>query len=198
MQITSTFAAPRKVELAGQVLWVPPLSLSDLALVIEWLDCEVPGREDRAFPAPLSEHWDKVMSGDGVVTIAYASLRNQGFSWLQAANLMIAATPEERSLFVNAVLARRRGRHLESDGQDIAQLFWGPVVQSVCEKYQVSPHAVGQLTLDQFDLLTQDGCNDERPKGTGALTIEEVMDMWADSRARWAKAQEEGGNDATA
>lgn len=198
MQITSAFAAPRKVEIAGHTLWVPPLCINDLALIVEWLDCEVPGRGDREFPPSLSENWNRAISGDGVVTVAYSVLRHQGFTWAQAARLIIDASPEERVLLFDAAFTRRRGRRLQSDGEDIAQLFWGPVVQAVCEKYQMSPLAVGQLTLDQFDLLTQDGCNDERPKGTGALTIEEVMDIWADSRARWAKAQEAGDNDATA
>src|SRR5512144_826685 len=122
MQITSAFSAARKVEIAGQVLWVPPLCLADLSLIVEWLDCEVPGRADREFPPSLSGHWDRVTSGEGVVTVAYAALRHQGFTWDQAARLMVSASPEERVLLFDAAFTRRRGRRLQSDGEDIAQL----------------------------------------------------------------------------
>ena len=200
MQITSAFAAPRKVVIAGDVVWVPPLRLEDFALLIEWLEEQIEGRGERDYPPAFSadESWGKLTEGDGIVTIAYAVLRHQGWSWLKAAKLMIDASPEERQAFFDAALSRRRGRKVESGGTDIASLFWGPAIQAVCEKYHITVRQVGLLTLDQFDLLTQEGCKDEQVGAGKPMTIEDVMDMWADSRSKWEADHPEEAKNAPA
>jgi len=187
MQITSAFAAPTLVKLGEFQIWVQPFRLADFAMLASWLDDTIPGYDERDFPPSLSEEepWEKLMHGEGAIYFAYAGLRHNNLSLSDVTQLIVNASDDERTRLVSVLLGRRRLRRVESDGQSITQLFWGPPTAALCEKYHMTPEQIGDLTLDQFDMLAMDGCESERPAGTGPIQVEEVMRMWADARAKW-------------
>lgn len=184
MDIASAFAAPRPVVLAGETRWVRPLSLDALATLHAWLDARAPGREGRATPPCLSDHWDLLDSGEGLWVLVWLALRDAGFPWMAAGAVAGAMAREEVAPLIEALFARRRTLKPAGDGEDLARLWWGPVARALADR--IGLDAAGRLTLDQLDMMaSKDGCEGENPFRR-RLTAAEVEELARAARARKA------------
>ena len=179
MDIVSALAPPRMCRLAGQTLWVKPYTLEDFAVILAWLDDVTPGKADRKIaprfndPACLAA----ISGPSGKTVAAWAALRHQGYSFNRVSDLVRQASDLEWLSFLSAVHSSRRTRkHDEiSDDRDLSEVWFGPNLVSLCERYPGHDLAsLGRLTLDQYALLCGEGLPNEDPS---VLTWDQVEAM---------------------
>jgi hypothetical protein len=190
MDLASALAAPRLCQFGDRYFWVRPFGLEDYALVVAWLDDVIPGRTDRTQSPELRSDEAKAAMDEpaGWITLAWAGLRHHGASYVDVATLATRATDEEKARYLNVVFSRRRTLKPGPDGNDIARAWFGPNLSALCEHYPGHSLAdAGRLTLDQYDLLAGQGCEDEEPR---RLTWSQVEAMRQEGLRRKAEKAE--------
>lgn len=170
MDLPTTLGAPRHCYLGGEVYWVKPMTLRDLATVMQWLDDVLPGRQDRKMPPKIGDDASQnaLRSFPGQVMLTWLAMREHGFSYSQAA-MLVPHSPEDDENQQKAIeyirlqdvfMARRRtmDKNIEG-GQDWSETWLEGNAARFASEYGLKE--LGDLTLDQYDWLCSAGKADE-------------------------------------
>lgn len=195
MDFPSTMGAPRICySHGGKRFWmVKPLSLEGHAILLQWLDDVLPGREERKLPpSPSSpEALAALNSPTGKAIMIWLALRDHGLNEEQAAQISDTLTDVDRYIFVQALQTRRRTA-LPREAETEAEEGRG-ISETWCEKGMAElVRAIGlketmSLSLDQYEWLMQDGQLEmenpaESPEALAALQ-DNMMAKWGDKLA---------------
>ncbi len=169
MDMPSVLGAPRHCYIGGEVYWVRPMTMSAMAIVMQWLDDVLPGRADRRMPPKIGDEASQKALGSfpGQVMLTWLALRNHGFSYSQAAGL-VPHSPEddendsrhiEHLRVMDVFFARRRTMTKGEGGEDWSETWFAKSMADMCLEYGIEQ--VSNLTLDQFEWLSSGGKADE-------------------------------------
>ena len=173
MDLPSTLGAPRHCFIGGNVYWIRPMSMEGLAIVMNWLDDVLPGRSERKMPPKLGDDASQaaLSSFPGQAMLAWLALRDSGFSYAQAAE--IVPHPDdgegeasqrkaiEHFRLMEVLMTRRRTRDKEPPpgAEDISETWCAEGMASLASEYGLTE--IGKLTLDQYEWLGTAGKLDE-------------------------------------
>ena len=184
MDLPSALAVPRRCWLAGQEFWVKPLSLEAWATLLAWLDDVLPGKPERAQPPEISgEEADKALASiHGRTVQIWLALRDQDVT-PEVARGIVRSLDEsgdqglvEWVVFRQILFGRRRSLKPSSDGDDPANVWFGPMLCKLMEAYPaLTFDLIGKLTLDQLDCLCAKGCEDEDPVHTRLAELDRMV-----------------------
>jgi hypothetical protein len=192
MDFPSTMGAPRMCySHGGKRFWmVKPLSLEGHAILLQWLDDVLPGREERKIPpSPATPEALKALdSPTGRALMIWLALRDHGLNEEQAAQISDTLTDVDRYVFVRALQTRRRTalpREAETEaeeGRDISETW--------CEKGMAElVRAIGlretmALSLDQYEWLMRYG---ELEMENPSESPEALAKIQAGMKAKWGE-----------
>ena len=110
MDFPSTMGAPRICYAGERFFMIRPLSLEGHAILLQWLDDVLPGREERKLPPSPNtpEALAALDSPTGKALMIWLALRGHGISENEAAAISDSLTELERYIFVRALYTRRR------------------------------------------------------------------------------------------
>lgn len=190
MDFPSTMGAPRICySHGGSRFWmVKPLSLEGHAILLQWLDDVLPGREERKLPPSPStpEALAALDSPTGRAIMIWLALRDHGLNEEEAAQVSDTLTDVDRYVFMRALQTRRRTllpRQPETEaeeGRDISETWCeegiAKLVKTIGLKETIS------LSMDQYEWLMRDGDLEmENP----AESPEALGKIQADMMAKW-------------
>jgi hypothetical protein len=204
MDFPSTMGAARMCySHDGSRFWmVKPLSLEGHAILLQWLDDVIPGREERKLPpSPTSpEALEALGSKTGQALMIWLALRDHGITEEKAHGISRDLSDVERYVFVRALQTRRRTALPNEpateaeENRDIADTW--------CEKGMAElVRAIGLdqvkgLSLDQYEWLMKDGQLEmenpaESPEALGEIQAN-MLAKWGDKLAALQIAPEPG------
>ena len=169
MDLPVTLGAPRHCYLDGEVYWVRPMTVLAMATVMQWLDDVLPGRSDRKMPLKIGDESSQraLQSFPGKVLLTYLALREHGFSYAQAAEI-VPHSPEddanerkavEHLRLIDVFMSRRRTMVKGEGGEDWSDTWLDEHYARLASEYGLAE--LGNLTLDQFEWLCSGGKADE-------------------------------------
>jgi hypothetical protein len=145
------------------------MTLSGMAIAMQWLDDVLPGRNDRKMPPKIGDPASQaaLQSFPGQTMLTWIALREHGFSYAQAAAL-VPRSPDDDNDQKKAVeyvrlqevfMARRRTMGKIEGGSDWSETWMESNAAGLAAEYGLKE--LGDLTLDQYDWLCSGGKADE-------------------------------------
>ncbi len=158
MDFPSTVGAARICYAGQRFYMVKPLSLEGHAIILQWLDDVIPGREERKFPPDLGsdEAQAALQSPTGKALMIWLALRDHGIGENEAAEISDGLTDLERYVFIRALQTRRRtAPEATGEGKDIAQTWCSAGLAKLVR--EIGYRETLSLSMDQFEWLMKDG-----------------------------------------
>jgi hypothetical protein len=188
MDFPSAVAAPRICYAGERFFMVRPLSFEGHAIVLQWLDDVIPGREERKLPPAISsdEAQAALQSPTGKALMIWLALRDHGVGENEAAEISDGLSEVERYVFIRALQTRRRTRQpaentIDIEPGDIAETWCSSGLAKLVEKLGLDAF---KLTIDQYEWLMADGnLEGENP----AESPEKLGEIQAAMEAKWGE-----------
>ncbi len=169
MDLPTTLGAPRHCYIGDEVYWIRPMTLRDLATIMQWLDDVIPGRPDRKMPPKIgdSESQKALQSYPGLCVLSSLAMAPHGFSFRQATEL-VPRSPEDDGNELKIMqwirlhdvyLSRRRTMDKIGAGSDWSETWLESKAARFASEYGLKKF--GDLTLDQYEWLCSAGKADE-------------------------------------
>lgn len=199
MDFPSTMGAPRICySHEGSRFWmVKPLSLEGHAILLQWLDDVVPGREERKMPpSPSSpEATEALKSKTGKALMIWLALRDHGVNEEGAFAISENLTEAERYLFVRALQTRRRTALPGEPSRESKGIEATWCEKGVAELVRaIGLDAVKSLSIDQYEWLMQGGeLEGENPEFNPEALAERNARFHAEELPRILAAMKEQG-----
>ncbi len=187
MDLPSTLGAPRHCYIGDNVYWVRPMTVLGMAVVMNWLDDVLPGRADRKMPPRIGDAASQaaLCSFPGQVMLTWLALKDHGFSYAQAAELVPNYKRAEEAgievkeklviehfRLMEVFMGRRRTMKKGEGGEDWSESWLDESYARLAGEYGLE--ALGNLTLDQYEWLCSSGKADE----FGQFDIEARLAEW--------------------
>ncbi len=169
MDLPTTLGAPRHCYIGGNVYWVRPMTVRDMATVMQWLDDVLPGRAERKMPPKIGDEASQaaLQSFPGLCMLASLALAPHGFSYAQAAELVPRSPDDDTNeqkikewiRLHDVFLSRRRTATKSEGGEDWSESWLGKGHAAFASEYGLEE--LGNLTLDQYEWLCSGGEADQ-------------------------------------
>lgn len=117
----------------------------------------------------------------GWTVLSWVALRHCGVSYDEAAELILASSDIERARLTTVLFRKRPTYKPQGIGEDIGVAWWGPGISRLFKEYHIPVSVIGDMTMDQVDMIWSDGADRENPSH---LTLEQVQAMYEANKSK--------------